>query len=126
AKPEMCIRDNIISVNGAEPWDAYSLRSAPPEMQYVIFWNGEQWYNDTVNGLGLELETAFSRIPQETELVIPADFCGTQAPQHGLLALVDYQTGLAVLDSITSPGRKIKVPIDKVASIDNGVIKPVK
>lgn len=118
--------DNIIAVNGHEPWDAYSLKTAPPDKQNIISWNGDKWYNSYSYELGLDTETVFSRIPEGTELVMPADFCGTQVPQHGSLALVDYQTGLAILDSITSPGQKIKVPMNKVAAIDNGVIKPLK
>ncbi len=118
--------DNIIAVNGHEPWDAYSLKTAPSGRQNVIYWNGDKWFNSYSYELGLGTETVFSPIPEGTELVMPADFCGTQVPQQGSLALVDYQTGLAILDSITSPGQKIKVPMDKVASIDNGVIKPVK
>ncbi|MBX8489271.1 hypothetical protein K5D33_20940 [Pseudomonas cichorii] len=118
--------DNIISVNGHEPWDAYSPKTAPPDGQNIIEWDGDKWLNSYSYERGFDMEAVFSRIPEGTELVMPADFCGTQVPQHGLLALVDYQTGLAILESITSPGQKIKVPMDKVAAIENGVIKPVK
>lgn len=117
--------DKIVRVNGDEVWDARSIGSELIGHQSVVAWTGTEWYNEWSHGLGLDMDTAFSRIPEGTELIIPGYFCGTQQPQHAALKLVDYEADLAVLDSITSPGQIIKVPMNKVASIDNGVIKPV-
>ncbi|MBX8574798.1 hypothetical protein [Pseudomonas cichorii] len=116
---------NIIRVNGREAWDMYSIGPESLDRQSVIAWMGDEWYNEYTHAQGFDMDTAFSRIPEGAKLILPGYFCGTQQPQQAALKLVDYEADLAVLDSITSPGQIVKVPMNKVASVDNGVIKPV-
>ncbi|MFJ4145203.1 hypothetical protein [Pseudomonas sp. NPDC089734] len=117
--------DNITSVNRREVRDKRFGKAPPANAERIIYWTGTRWFDEYAVALELRDESIFAFTPEGTEFIIPAAFCGTKEPQRGTLGLVDYQTRLATFYSMTSPEQQIEVPMDKVASIDKGVITPV-